>query len=303
MTQDSPDAAIPPPKGILSGLCYWTIPGGGYRLMRDGRDRLRQWLEIRRRPYLRVNRELKNRHRGERCFILCNGPSIAKEDLQPLRHETCIAVTVFYHHPQYPLIAPRYHCVPNLDRPWIEEKVVTYLREMDQHIRDATLLIGENSRSVFQSYGIFSKRKVHLLHLERQGIPTRIDQLDMTGAFPQSTSGGAYALLIALHLGFREIYLLGTEQDETFRGARKYFFDRRKMIAFDQKPNVNENGEQVFHPHLVDVGAAAQQFREYVALAELARSANVRVVNLTSGGYVDAFPRARLEDVLTGKPA
>ena len=55
------------------------------------------------------NSEFKNVHKGKRCFIIATGPSIASQNLLPLKNELCISVSQFYLHPGFSEIKPFYH--------------------------------------------------------------------------------------------------------------------------------------------------------------------------------------------------
>src|SRR4051794_826279 len=72
-------------------------------------DRLRRSLELSAR-----NIELRDLHKGQRCFILCNGPSVKRQDIAGLRNEHVFSVSSGYHHPDYSIISPVYHFVPQL---------------------------------------------------------------------------------------------------------------------------------------------------------------------------------------------
>src|ERR1051325_8735404 len=45
------------------------------------------------------NAELRDCHKGQRCFIIGNGPSLKKQDLTPLAHEITLVTNNFYFHP------------------------------------------------------------------------------------------------------------------------------------------------------------------------------------------------------------
>ena len=45
---------------------------------------------------IKTNIILKNKHKGERCFILGSGPSIKDEDLKPLKNEIVFAYIFAY---------------------------------------------------------------------------------------------------------------------------------------------------------------------------------------------------------------
>ena len=55
-----------------------------------------------------ANRALKDRHVGKRCFVIGNGPSLARTDLAPLANEYTIGANSFYRHPQGSLVGLKY---------------------------------------------------------------------------------------------------------------------------------------------------------------------------------------------------
>ena len=52
----------------------------------------KNWTILLYRNLLQNNKKLKNKHKGQRCFVLCNGPSVAGQDLSPLKNEVVITV-------------------------------------------------------------------------------------------------------------------------------------------------------------------------------------------------------------------
>jgi len=58
--------------------------------------RLKWYLESRGRHSRQSLRAMKDRHAGERCFIIGNGPSLNRMDLQPLKHETAFSLNRGY---------------------------------------------------------------------------------------------------------------------------------------------------------------------------------------------------------------
>src|SRR5258708_28843911 len=50
-------------------------------------------------PLLKRNEVFRDRHKGQRCFIIGNGPSLKKQDLSPLANEITFVTNSFYVHP------------------------------------------------------------------------------------------------------------------------------------------------------------------------------------------------------------
>lgn len=59
------------------------------------------------REVLAANGRLRNRHAGQRHFIVGNGPSVKQIDLCRLRGETVFSVSNGYLHEGYAAMAPR----------------------------------------------------------------------------------------------------------------------------------------------------------------------------------------------------
>jgi hypothetical protein len=51
------------------------------------------------RDLLNQNEKLRNCHRGQRCFVIGNGPSLTKQDLAPLDGEITFVMNAFWKHP------------------------------------------------------------------------------------------------------------------------------------------------------------------------------------------------------------
>src|SRR5689334_4044737 len=50
-------------------------------------------------PLLQRNEVFRDRHKGRRCFVIGNGPSLKEQDLSPLVDEITLVTNSFYAHP------------------------------------------------------------------------------------------------------------------------------------------------------------------------------------------------------------
>ena len=64
----------------------------------------KEWKNI-----LNYNAKYKNIHKGQRCFILGNGPSLKTDDLRQLENEFVFSVNQIARHPDFEYIKPTYH--------------------------------------------------------------------------------------------------------------------------------------------------------------------------------------------------
>ena len=111
-------------RSQIQKLAYWTIPGGVYNSWINYRTKINKAKEEDADPLLKsieANIIFKDIHKGKRCFIVCNGPSINTQNLLLLQNEIVFSVSSGYHHPDYLNYQPAYHCLPPLSDK--EEKI------------------------------------------------------------------------------------------------------------------------------------------------------------------------------------
>jgi hypothetical protein len=238
------------------------------------------------RALLRANRPLRGRHAGQRGFILCSGPSIKTQDLKPLQGECCLGVSNFFVHPDYAQINPRYHCIAPLHPPFTDADGLRWFREMEAPLAGRELFLGLGERRLVAGHALLPKTTVHYLALAG---PWR-DPLALDRVLPRPQSVSIMALLVALELGFSEIYLLGTDHTSiNFQNggyAYHHFYSGQRGNAL---------GAQPAPPDLeLEFTAYATLWRQYKAVRAAAERRGVQIFNATNGGVLDLFPRVDL---------
>lgn len=162
------------------------------------------------RALLRKNEVLRGHGRGQRCFILGNGPSLNDHDLLRLRGEHVFAVNRFIHHPDAHLIAPRYYVVVDpkfgagsWGQDFVEE-IATRLPEtwIFTGYDGARFLDARNLLRTHRRFVIYPNQYFHF------GYPFDID---LTRGIPGADNVTKTAVSIAVWMGFSEIHLLGID--------------------------------------------------------------------------------------------
>lgn len=246
---------------------------------------------------LAKNTSLKNRHQGQRCFILGNGPSAKQLDLTSLQGETVFSVSNGYLHNNYSAMAPAYHCVPQITYGRMTEAdVLAWFREMDQCIGNAELFLNETEAKLVERYGLFASRRVHYLALRESFEEMRERRIpDLAQPVPRVESVPVMVIMIALYMGFNEIVLLGVDHDHFKTGRYTYAFEPQTQKGKDF--SVTVEGE-VTTPRYDDFQSLARLWRQYRVLGEIARTNNCCIVNANPYGELDEFPRVSLESLL-----
>lgn len=248
------------------------------------------------RKHLARNRRFRGIHAGKRCFILCNGPSVNAEELAPLAHEICFSVSNFYKHPLYEQLRPRYHCVPSVLPPHTDEEITAWFQEMHRATLEATVFLGSRQASLVQRQHLFPDRDVAFVHMDAGHLPTP-SNIDISKGVVRVQSVPIMCLAIALYMGFREIYLLGTDHSSIWTGEYHYCFDRKDLVLKD--PFIDGNGRNNYDL-ILEFQVHLRLWEQYRALRQIADSRGVQIVNLAQGSRLDVFPKGFLAEVLVG---
>ena len=280
-------------KKTLQAAANWVLPPNIFRALTQYRPKA-LYFSIAHSDVIARNHSLKNRHAGERCFILCNGPSVKMQNIKPLKNETVFSVSSGYLHPDYAEIAPRYHCVPQLtySEKMTPKIAVDWFTEMHSKLGHAELFLDCQEYDLVQKNRLFGGRDIHFLCMGKNHFPNT--STDLTGIIPRSQSVPVMALMIALYMGFKEIYLLGVDHDWFVKKEYHYFYE--PGLLKDKDSGVGPGG--IIESKLYDdLPMITKLWGQYRAIAQLAKARGVQIYNATHGGMLDEFPRVRLEDI------
>jgi len=289
-------------RDTLLAAADWIVPPAVFRSLTYYRP-AELAFRIRNGAVLASNATLRNRHAGERCFILANGPSVNQQNIRPLAHETVISVSKGYHHPDFRTVRPRYHCVPQITYGnMTPEMTVAWFREMDAALPPETeLFLASQEYELVQQNRLFPERTVRYLCPGQRYFAKKPAAIpDLTGLVPRAESVPVMALIIALYMGLARSYLLGVEHDWFVSKRYDYFFDRSAVPWKDA--GVNSDGT-MDNKLLNDLPHVHRLWTQYAALDALARANNAEIFNATAGGMLDVFPRVRFEDIVSQSDA
>lgn len=220
---------------------------------------------------------LKNSHKGERCFIVGNGPSLTMEDLDRITQEDCFAANLIYRifdktkwRPKYYFVFDRYADTGNV----LDTIDLPYLFISDYY---------------WKHRGINNKNAI-CLHSRRSigGEDIKFSEKIEKVIFCNWTVTHAM-IQMAVYMGYNEIYLLGMDHSYT--------------LTYDNKGNVIEDKKVISHvfkdTNSKEVIANIEGMNKaYIVSKNYADSQGIKIYNATRGGKLEWFPRKDLEDVL-----
>lgn len=277
-------------------LASMLLPYGVHELRRRHRQRIQLSKPIL--EALKANEELAGCHQGQRCFILANGPSVKSLDLTVLEGETVISVSNGYLHADFMRFAPKYHVVPQITYGTMtEDQVARWFTEMHENIGEAELFLNETEAGIVAERNLFAGRKVRYVALR-----TNFDEIsdksiiDIAKPIPRIDSVPVLALIIAMHMGFKNIVLLGVDHDSWRSGYYTYAFDLKTQADTDF--SVTSDGK-ILSPNYDTFQSLARLWRQYRRLGTIASANGIRILNGGIGGELDEFERIPLNVLLS----
>lgn len=263
---------------IVHQLCYYNILGffRSHGLFHNNNS-------------LRLAR-LKDSHKGERCFLIGNGPSLTGKDLNLLKDEYTFGTNMVYKIFDQTEWRPSFHCVSDTI---YASKLGTELSEMVK----SPLFTTERTYRRMRKKPI-DTTYVHTIQTELYKVRGNIQSYCMIKATVLSL-----AAEMAFHMGFSEIYLLGVDCTNPHdKGG--HFTDNyaTKEVAetdinrIKTRMNAKTLTTKQIGDHIID-----RSMEVYSLLNRYASKHGIRIFNATRGGNLEIFPRVNLEDVLEKK--
>ncbi|MBP2233301.1 hypothetical protein J2847_006638 [Azospirillum agricola] len=251
-------------------------------------------------PYASIlseNARFRGVHAGQRGFILCNGESIKQQDLTPLRNEIVMTVSNGYLHNDYKVIRPRYHCLPQITYTpiWTRETTVSWFREMHDQVLSEVIFLSASECALIQEEKLFPGRDVRYVDMRLgMAMPTDGALFDITRTIPSIQSSPILCLMLMMYMGFKEIYLIGTDHDQIQKGFYKYPFEPRAVKDADHSVDAaGRPTESMFD----QMNSMISLWTQYRVMKYLANRNGIKIYNSSNGGMLDEFKRIPLESL------
>jgi len=219
--------------------------------------------------------ELKNKHDGERIFIIGTGPSLLKTNFDLLKNEILFGVNTLYRGYQKFNIYCEYYAVSDPKMPYLQDLLNL----------DTQMFFGHGAMDNYISQLLnheIEVKKVPLL-LPLMGwmwqTPRNFSKDLVRGTFNGDTVIIDVCLQAAYYMGFDEVYLLGCDSD--YSGQHSY----NGMKTY----NLQGNGVS---------GDWSKVFASYEICKKIFEESNRKIVNATVGGKLEIFERKSLEEII-----
>ncbi len=253
-----------------------ALPEPALNAIRDTRDafgRLKEWPEANFHPWRKdtINRlaALKDAHRGERCFILGNGPSLAKTDLSRLKNEYTIGMNRIY-----------------LAFPEMGYQTSFYLSVNDLVIEQCAQDIQALEMPKFVSWRArrWLQPQDHLYFLYTTYTGPKFAR-NIAGRLWEGATVTYAALQVAFFLGFEQVILIGVDHNFETKGK-----PNTTVVSQGDDPNHFNPGYfgKGFRWQLPDLDTSE---RSYALARQTYEEAGRKVIDATISGKLTIFPK------------
>ena len=242
------------------------------------------------RELLERNKRFKGIHKNERLFILCSGPSIREMDLTVLKNEITMAVHSFYLHKDISVIQPEYYCNAQWEynEKTTEKVSEAYLKDLKMHVGKSQYFFSLREKGIIDRMQNFDSEEVNYYCYGKDS--SLYEEVDLCQGIMPVHSVPVICIQLAIYMGFKEIYLLGTEHDFLTTKKYAYFYDRKQAVTGDTDITTDADSNLVmnFSDAIADAYAL---WNNYKVVRRIAQKNDIKIYNATMGGALDLFPR------------
>lgn len=222
---------------------------------------------------------LRDRHRGERCVLVANGPSLNGMPLERLRREHVIGLNKIHLGLERFGFYPRYHVA-------INRKVVAQSREAIRALHCVKFI----ARPAAQEAGL--REDALTYHVETEDPPPPRFSPDLALGMHEGWTVTYAALQVAWHLGFGQVVLIGLDHRYRYDGRpnEPHVMHGADPNHFD--PRYFGDGQAWDNP---DLARSEESYR--IARAHF-EAAGRSIVDATANGACPVFERADFDTLV-----
>lgn len=247
------------------------------------------------------NKKLKGKYKGQKLFILGSGPSINKEDLSLLKGQNVMTQNNFHMHEQISEFSPKFHVVvPKYQSTEYDQDWVEWLQDMEERLpNDCLYFFGKNTKYLIDSKTKISDRTYYI----NQGLNPLFKtscNCDISKRIMNVPTAITQCLMIAVYLGFSDIYFLGMDLTQIIHLTSGK--GRDKVRWYGHSKVTRNQAEVDLESALLKSGDIYFQhwklWRQLNMIDDHAQKNQIRISNASEHGLLNVFPRVSLEEAL-----
>lgn len=259
-----------------------ALPEPALNTLRETRDALQRWqqwpsatFDSRRRDSIQKLGAMKDSRKGERCFIIGNGPSLKQMDLSCLKDENTIGMNRFY-----------------LMFPELGFKTTYFVSINDLVVEQCAADLQALEIPTFISWRgrQWVKPRENLFYLFTTYTGPKFT-CDIRERLWEGATVTYVSMQVAFHLGFEQVILIGVDHNFATKGK-----PNTTVVSQGDDPN-HFSGSYFgkgFRWQLPDLDTSEQG---YIRAREAYRAAGREILDATVGGKLTVFPKVDFKEL------
>ena len=240
---------------------------------------IKYYTEYYRKGYKRIFEQIKESKVGKRCFIIGNGASLSPADLDMINGEESFASNQIFRIFEYTKWRPTYYLIQDRYAEIRPEEILSIDCEnvfLSDYYCRFNRVLRPDFIQLKCKYEFPRKPTAFSEHIEKYYIV--------------SPTVSYMAMQIAAYMGYSDIYLIGFDHNY------QYELNDKNGIIKETKtkdPHFYKDKDPItIIANIEEMEIAYRQFKQYAV------DKGINVKNVTRGGSLELFERAKLEDVL-----
>ena len=232
-------------------------------------------------------KSLKDIHKGERCFIIGNGPSLTVQDLEKIGDESSFAFNRIYFMFDKTKWRPTYYMCIDIGVLGMNLPEIVKL-ELPTIILSDTVRnkIHENHSNIHFLYD-YARFKIN-----RFGFDPPYISEDISNHFCFGSTVTFDAIQLAIYMGYSEIYLVGVDHNYSVKANAKGQISKDESVK-DYFEGLEKTAITVMN---YEATTAA-----YEAARKYCDQHGIKIYNATRGGKLEAFERVDFDSLFESK--
>lgn len=235
---------------------------------------------------------LKDKYKGQRCFIIGNGPSLRVEDLERLKGEITFGANRIFKIFDQTDWRPDYYLCTDYLMYGLDHKEINKIQSKLRFVPiERALAAGEIYDEI-----TYYNRTVNCVSI-RQGKIVRSKEFEFSDNMEETVRGGQTvlydAIQIAVYMGFSQIYLYGVDCDYRFE-----VLEDGSIVENDVKENhFNAGYDEGLEDAIAVVAPLYAARLAFQKAKEECEKRGIIIENATRGGKLEIFKRTSLEEL------
>jgi len=242
---------------------------------------------------LNRNQIFKNKHIGQRCFVIGNGPSLNKQDISLLSNEITITVNAFYKNPIIKEWQPTYYCFADPLHFDGSKAMGNFFQNLRQKIHSSKFLVPIYAKNVIENQKLLSKENTYYAAFRGNLSGSLKYDINLVKSIPGVINVVQLGIMWAIYMGCSPIYLLGLDHDWlAHRGMDKHFYAEKTI-----ENSLEAHGDLGKMRYQKILEAVLLLWNGYNNLSIYTSQKGIKIINLTNGGFLDVFERMNYESI------